>query len=132
MTNKSDGGHINLCGKLDTVKSNHFLLCQGVTQTRALLPTICLFLINGLVAQLASDTKTAMYADDLVMWCNNKSNMGLTSLRSVDTRNTCTFLPVQFVFFLLFFCLFCFLLQNIYLNDSFVNERLLQYILQSV
>ena len=57
---------------IDSAKSKKILLGHGVPQGGVLSPTLFLIFINDLIKQLPDAVKSAMYADDLVMWCTEE------------------------------------------------------------
>ena len=57
---------------LGQLNSRKILLRQGVPQGGVLSPTLILVVINDLVSELPRGVKAALYADDLVLWCNEK------------------------------------------------------------
>ena len=58
--------------QLDGCKSRKVLLQQGVPQGGVLSPTLFLIFINDLISEIPHGVRTAMYADDLVMWCTDE------------------------------------------------------------
>ena len=53
---------------IDNNRSKNILLRHGVPQGGVLSPTLFIVCMNDLVKQLPTFVKSAMYADDLVMW----------------------------------------------------------------
>ena len=53
---------------IDNNRSKKILLRHGVSQGGVLSPTLFIVFMNDLVKQLPTFVKSAMYADDLVMW----------------------------------------------------------------
>ena len=63
---------------VDRVHSKKILLRHGVPQGRVLSPILFLLLINDLVSELPKDINAALYADDLVMWCEEEYGTSAT------------------------------------------------------
>ena len=57
---------------VDRVHSNKILLRHGVPQGGVISPTLFLLFINDLVSELPRGVKAALYAGDLVMWCEEE------------------------------------------------------------
>ena len=57
---------------IDNNRSKKILLRHGVPQGGVLSPTFFIVFMNNLVKQLPTFIKSAMYADDLVMWSTEK------------------------------------------------------------
>ena len=57
---------------VDRIHSKKFLLGHCVPLGGVLSPTLFLLFINDLVSELPKGVKAALYADDLVIWCNEE------------------------------------------------------------
>ena len=71
---------------IDKNISKKILLRHGLSEGRVLSPTLYIVFMNNLVKQLPNFVKSAMYADDVVMW-STKEYAATAQIRLQTTIN---------------------------------------------